>query len=876
MLNARPQLKSGPNAASRRPKTGAHAANDAGGAIAWSRALAVVLALACAGLGAFAQAAGDAAPAAAGMSLVRWAGSLPDAAGRLVEIRFAIFQDQAGGLPLWTETQPVKVSADGRYSVLLGANSAEGLPPALFQDGLPRWIEARLAARPGADAAPARSLLAAVPYAFKAVDAETLAGRPAADYLTREDLQSAVAGRMQAATAHPDTGNPVTGEGTTGYIPVWTGAATLGNSPVSVSGVNVGIGTPGPVYPLDVNGTEVVRGLLKLEGNVAATAKAGVNSPQLDFQAVAYSSSAKASQRQHMVWQALDTGNNTPSPGANLALLYAEGNAVPKPTGFSIGPTGLVTFAAGQTFPGAGTITGVTAGSGLTGGGTSGAVTLGVDTTQIPRLSAYNTFTTGATFDGETTITGNSGDYMLVVTNTSAASKATILGQAIGSEIGILGASPAGYGVKGASTSGTGVEGISTSGEAGYFSNQSATMPSVFVSNVGGTGLEASSTTGSAGTFTSQGAGSPTVVATNSAKGSIAMEGENANGLAGYFGNTSDTYAALAGEDLSTSTSAVGVYAYSPHGYGAYGTTTDGYGIYGTTTGFGFAVYGSSTDGMGAVGASVHNTGMEASSLDGDGLDGRALFHNAVTGTTGNQLGSGSLIGGTLAAPAAGVWGDVTGFTNYTPNPGAAVLGTADDLSAGYFLNNTKDAPTLSVTNASGGSTNTLFRTLSASGPGGVCGINGGGDLTCTGQVKTLAPAGGGKRMVETYAMQSPENWMEDFGSGELKNGAAVVTIDPAFGETVTADAGYHVFLTPNGDSKGLYVIRKTAAGFEVRESGGGTSNLSFDYRIVARRRGYEAQRLVDVTDRYNAEHVPAPGLHPDGRPHLSGKHLLQ
>jgi hypothetical protein len=102
--------------------------------------------------------------------------------------------------------------------------------------------------------------------------------------------------------------------------------------------------------------------------------------------------------------------------------------------------------------------------------------------------------------------------------------------------------------------------------------------------------------------------------------------------------------------------------------------------------------------------------------------------------------------------------------------------------------------------------------------------------------------------------MQSPENWMEDFGSGTLERGVAVVQIDQAFAETVSGTADYHVFITPNGDSKGLYVTGKTAAGFEVRESGGGTSSVSFDYRIVAKRRGYEAQRLTDVTARFNAE----------------------
>jgi hypothetical protein len=62
------------------------------------------------------------------------------------------------------------------------------------------------------------------------------------------------------------------------------------------------------------------------------------------------------------------------------------------------------------------------------------------------------------------------------------------------------------------------------------------------------------------------------------------------------------------------------------------------------------------------------------------------------------------------------------------------------------------------------------------------------------------------------------------------------------------------VFITPNGDSESLYVINKTATSFEVRESKGGTSSLTFDYRIVAKRRGYEALRHVDVTESFNAE----------------------
>jgi hypothetical protein len=52
---------------------------------------------------------------------------------------------------------------------------------------------------------------------------------------------------------------------------------------------------------------------------------------------------------------------------------------------------------------GTGTITGVTAGTDLTGGGTSGAVTLNLDTTKVPQLAAANTFTTNQTITGSTT-----------------------------------------------------------------------------------------------------------------------------------------------------------------------------------------------------------------------------------------------------------------------------------------------------------------------------------------------------------------------------------------------------------------------------------------------------------------------------------------
>ena len=54
----------------------------------------------------------------------------------------------------------------------------------------------------------------------------------------------------------------------------------------------------------------------------------------------------------------------------------------------------------------------------------------------------------------------------------------------------------------------------------------------------------------------------------------------------------------------------------------------------------------------------------------------------------------------------------------------------------------------------------------------------------------------------------------------------------------------YHVFLTPVGDTQGLYVSTISQDGCEVREQQGGTSNLPFSYRVVAKRGDVEAVRM--------------------------------
>jgi hypothetical protein len=76
-------------------------------------------------------------------------------------------------------------------------------------------------------------------------------------------------------------------------------------------------------------------------------------------------------------------------------------------------------------------------------------------------------------------------------------------------------------------------------------------------------------------------------------------------------------------------------------------------------------------------------------------------------------------------------------------------------------------------------------------------------------------------------------------------NGKAKVAIDAQFAAVVRG--GYHIFLTPYGDSNGLYVSQRTSKTFVVQEQKAGKSTLRFSYRIVARRKDIAGKRLEKV-----------------------------
>jgi hypothetical protein len=222
-------------------------------------------------------------------------------------------------------------------------------------------------------------------------------------------------------------------------------------------------------------------------------------------------------------------------------------------------------------------------------------------------------------------------------------------------------------------------------------------------------------------------------------------------------------------------------------------------------------VYGTSSSGVGVLGVSANigvngtgnSFGLVGASGSGQGLNGQS--------TTGIGLV------GSCAGSAAGVYG------NSANGPG--IFGTATGTGlAGLFSGNVQ------VT----------------------------GSFTTFG-IKSAAvkhPDGSVRRL---HCLESPESYFEDFGSGRVVAGRGTVRLDPDFAAIVHTHA-YYVYLTPEGDSMGLYVSAKTATGFEVREQQGGRATLDFSYRVVAKRKDVNSPRLAHV----DVAPIPAPPEMPD------------
>ena len=361
---------------------------------------------------------------------VRYAGKLTARTGEIVEAGFRIYAAAEGGDPLWTETQRVTVGEDGSYSVLLGGASPAGLPQTVFAGGAARWLGVSVER----SAEQERVLLSSVPYAMKSADAESLAGHAASDFVTQEQLaqlaQSSVPSGQKGAASpdvQSDTSGTVTGSGTDGTIPLWTGALTQGNSEITQFNSYIGVNEATPQATLDVGGTEIVEGALTLPPLATATKTTPQRSQLIQFNSSTWSSTTNAPVTSTFKLLSEPLNNNSANATSDLELHFQPSATGGSSTVLSISNNGVINFASAQTFPG--TIKSVAATSPVTATTTSGAVSLGMNTSALettlntvyPQLGATNTFTkpitfaSGQTFPGPVSTTGtvNAGSFDL-------------------------------------------------------------------------------------------------------------------------------------------------------------------------------------------------------------------------------------------------------------------------------------------------------------------------------------------------------------------------------------------------------------------------------------------------------------------------------
>ncbi len=285
--------------------------------------------------------------------------------------------------------------------------------------------------------------------------------------------------------------------------------------------------------------------------------------------------------------------------------------------------------------------------------------------------------------------------------------------------------------------------------------------------------------------------------------------------------------------------------------------------------------------GAGLAGGTITHTGTL--SIATGGVTNTMLQHPSLTVTAGSGLSGGGAValGSSVTLVNAGVLtvGNGIGLTNTGGQHPTLAIDTSvvPTLSGSNFFSGFSDFdgnepswelevsnvgagdaiiasntsvdsthPTLSLTNNDSTSPGDLALDVTGPAFGGECSIDVTGNLFCTGTLGAAVKAGA-KRRVGVYGVQSPENWIEDFGSASLFGGVATINLEPSFAKTISGKANYHVFLTAAGDCEGLYVAGRTATAFEVRELKRGTSNVQFDYRIVAHRGGLESVRLPEL-----------------------------
>jgi hypothetical protein len=176
--------------------------------------------------------------------MVKFSGVLNGASSKpmtgTVGITFSLYKEAQGGAALWVETQNVTLDKTGHYTALLGSTTSQGLPAALFASGEARWLSVQAQG----EAEQPRTVLMSVPYALKALDAETIGGKP----LSALQLAAPNGGSNSSNSNNAPIANTITCSTSSacksGHIPVFAsngGAAKVKDSIIQENGSTVSV-----------------------------------------------------------------------------------------------------------------------------------------------------------------------------------------------------------------------------------------------------------------------------------------------------------------------------------------------------------------------------------------------------------------------------------------------------------------------------------------------------------------------------------------------------------------------------------------------------------------------------------------------------------
>ena len=243
-------------------------------------------------------------------------------------------------------------------------------------------------------------------------------------------------------------------------------------------------------------------------------------------------------------------------------------------------------------------------------------------------------------------------------------------------------------------------------------------------------------------------------------------------------------------------------------------------------------------------GVYVENAGRWGVRIFNAQEDGLNVNNAGICGVYVNQAGQyGVFARSTGSVPTAGVYGEgpitttgAYGVYGYARNNG--IYGKSNYWEGVFGRSDSDDA----VQGYYNGSYSTYAGVRGERGSAGY-GVYYVGGIGGTGEKSTIVKTSKGP--VALYSQESPENWFEDFGEGKLNNGHCRIELDKFFLETVTINDQYplRVFIQLEDNCNGVYV-KKENTGFDVYELQSGTSNATFTYRVVAKRKGYEDLRL--------------------------------